>query len=147
MENQVRFKHIGRSDRLPAGVRKAITNLEGLTASFNEYNVNLAMDYGGVDELARATARMIEAGVKPEELRQRPEIIFDYLDTAGQPLPDLVIRTGNSEGEIPHTSGFMPIQTVYSSWIFSEELFPDLTPEGLLRPIQDFMTYERRQGR
>lgn len=147
IENSVRFHQIGRSDRLPSEVRGAVTDLEKRTSSFDGFHVNLALDYGGADEMARAVGRMIEAGLRPEEVSQNPGLILEYLDTAGQPLPDLVIRTGTNKGEIPHTSGFMPIQTAYSGWEFIPDLFPDLTPESLLPPIQNFIDYERRQGK
>lgn len=147
IKNQVRFHQIGRSDRLPTEVREAIIDLEERTSGFNEYHVWLGLDYGGRDEVSRAAARMIEEGLRPEDVSQNPDLILDYLDTAGQPVPDLVIRTGITQGEIPHTSGFMPIQTAYSGWDFDDELFPDLTPIKLLKSIQTFIDYERRQGK
>jgi len=147
LANEVHFRQIGRSDRLPSEVREAIIDLEEATSHFSQYNVNLALDYGGLDEIGRAVAGIIEDGVRPEEVCQNPDLILKYLDTGGQPLPDLVIRTGNSEGEIPHTSGFMPIQTAYSGWVFMSDLFPDITPEAFLKPIQDFEDYERRRGK
>ena len=147
IENEVRFQHLGRVDRLPSDVVKAIADLEERTATFNKYYVNLALDYGGLDEIGRAVARIIESGLKSEEVTDNFNIIHEYLDTAGQPRPDLVIRTGVHEGEIPHTSGFMPIQTAYSGWMFLPDLFPDLAPEKLLATVQKFTSYERRKGR
>lgn len=147
----VRFTHLGRKDRLPENLRKALGSLEEKTAKCNQYYLNLAVDYGGLDEIARVTLRMFEAFQKgkfnPEILRQTPQTILGFLDTVGQVLPDLVIRTGCPPGEIPHTSGFMPLQTTYSGWFFLPDLFPNLTPQSLLKPIQDFLGYERRFGR
>lgn len=147
LKNEVRFRQIGRLDRLPNAVREAIIDLEERTSHFDKYFVNLALDYGGEDELSRAVARMIEEGLTPEEVAQNPKIIYNYLDTAGQPLPDLVIRTGTHEGEIPHTSGFMPLQIAYSGWAFIPDLFPDLSPESLAGTIRNFLGYERRMGK
>ena len=147
IENEVRFRQIGRSDRIPQAVREAIIRLEEKTVGFTEWSVNLALDYGGLDELARASARMIEAGVVPEDITENPEILLNYLDTAGQPMPDLVIRTGTETGEVPHTSGFMPIQTAYSGWQFVPDLFPDLTPTKLVNCMRDFLEYEMRKGK
>lgn len=149
--NEVRFTHLGRKDRLPKAIRNTLENLEKQTVNFDRYHLNLAMDYGGLDETARAFGRIFEAFQKgefnPEILRQTPQAILGFLDTVGQVLPDLVIRTGVKEGEIPHTSGFMPLQTAYSGWVFLPDLFPNLTPQSLLNPIQGFLGYERRFGR
>ena len=150
-QNEARFTHLGRRDRLPKLVLKALNDLERQTANFSRYNVNLAMDYGGLDEIRRATGKMLdglmEGTIDPQLLKENPQGILGFLDTAGQALPDLVIRTGVKEDETPHTSGFMPLQTIYSGWVFLPDLFPDLTPQGLLKPIQEFLKYERRFGR
>lgn len=147
VKNEAKFVHIGRKDRLPDSVREAITGLERRTQHFDQYTVNLALDYGGLDEVARATVRMLDQGLSPVALQDRPELILDFLDTAGQPLLDLVIRTGTHEGEIPHTSGFMPLQAAYAGWMFLPDLFPDLTPSRLLESIQNCMGYEKRRGK
>lgn len=150
-ENEVKFTHLGRKDRLPEAVSKALENLEAQTAEFDRYRLNLAMDYGGLDEVARAMGKMFEAFQKgtftPEMISKNPQAILGFLDTATQVLPDLVIRTGAKKGEIPHTSGFMSLQTAYSGWIFLPDLFPNLTSQALLEPITDFLEYERRMGR
>lgn len=150
-KEEVKFTHLGRKDRLPEEVQLAINHLESQTAKFDRYYLNLAMDYGGLDEVGRAIGKMFEAFGKrtfnPEIVKKTPQAILGFLDTAGQVLPDLVIRTGAKAGEVPHTSGFMPLQTTYSGWVFLPDLFPNLTPQALLAPIQDFIEYERRFGR
>lgn len=151
VENEVRFTHLGRKDRLPSVVKKAIESLEAQTADFDHYRLNLAIDYGGLDETARGIQRMFKAfqegEFNPEMLKEIPQAILGFLDTADQVLPDLVIRTGVKEEEIPHISGFMPLQTTYSGWLFLPDLFPDLTPQTFLQPIKKFLDYERRMGR
>lgn len=139
-QDQVRFTHIGRKDRLPKGLKDILSYLEENTHEFGSYRMNLALDYGGADEIKRAVEKMLLNSANPET-------IFDYLDTAGQPLPDLVIRPGIDEKELIHTSGFMPLQTSYSSWIFLPDLFPNLTPETLLKAIQTFVEYQKRMGK
>lgn len=150
-QNEVRFTHLGRKDRLPETVEKTLEDLERQTAHFDRYHLNLAMDYGGLNEIARAVGKMLDGlrgkTLDPELIQENPQIILGFLDTAGQVLPDLVIRTGVKEGEVPHTSGFMPLQTAYSGWVFLPDLFPDLTPQTLLQPITEFIDYERRFGR
>lgn len=140
IDDQVKFMHIGRKDRLPNKLKEILDELEANTRKFSKYKLNLALDYGGVDEMNRAVEKMLLNNARPEKL-------FDYLDTAGQPLPDLVIRTGMDDNEIIHTSGFMPLQTAYSGWIFLNDLFPNLTPESLLSAIKTFVNYQRRNGK
>jgi|GEM_PF-451326 len=147
----VKFVHLGRKDRLPKSVLSAIVSLEEQTAKYEPYTLNMAMDYGGLDEATRGVGKIIkgiqEGSLNPELIQKNPQAILGFLDTAEQALPDLVIRTGVKEGEIPHTSGFMPLQTAYSGWVFLPDLFPNLTPEILLEPISEFVEYERRMGR
>ena len=151
IENEVRFVHLGRKNRLPSQVVGALGDLEKETANFDRYWLNLAMDYGGLDETARATAeisRQVKAGLlTPEEIENNPSILLGFLDTKGQPTPDLIIRTGTKKGEIPHTSGLMPLQSAYACWDFVPHLFPDLTPDQLLESIKSFAEYERRFGK
>ena len=118
---------------------------------FDKFHLNLALDYGGLDELARGMRQVVEwiqkGKLTEQELIANPAIILGALDSRDQPNPDLVIRTGVSEGEIPHTSGFMLPQTTYSGWKFIPELFPDLTPNLLLSQIKDFLGYDKRLGK
>lgn len=150
-KHQVRFTHLGRKDRIPTGVRVAIENLETKTRNFDKFRLNLALDYGGLDELARGIGQIVQwiqkGKLTEQELLSNPAIILGALDSRDQPNPDLVIRTGVSGGEIPHTSGFMLPQTIYSGWKFIPELFPDLTPDILLNQIKDFLGYDKRLGK
>ncbi|MBP8591594.1 di-trans,poly-cis-decaprenylcistransferase [Candidatus Shapirobacteria bacterium] len=151
IENKVKFTQIGRRDRLPPKVKEALISLEKETENFTDYQLNLAMDYGGLDEVARAIFKIGKKLNKDKPLLgkifKNPQLIFGYLDTAGQALPDLVIRTGVKAGELPHTSGFLPLQTAYSCWSFSPVYFPDLSPEVLLTEIKKFLNYQRRLGK
>lgn len=151
MENGVRFTHLGRKDRLPGRIVEAMGDLEDKTRLNKRYRVNLALDYGGLDEIARAVGKIsgeIQVGnLDVDSITKDPTIIYQCLDTQGQLEPDLVIRTGMKEGEIPHTSGFMPLQTGYSGWMFLPDLFPDLTPDTLCDSIGKFVDYKRRFGR
>ncbi len=140
-EAGARFIHLGRKDRLPKDLLEVITDLERSTAHFQRHNLNLALDYGGKDEIDRAVRQLLLNG------QDKSKGIGHFLDTAGQPSVDLVIRTGVDRNELPHTSGFMPLQTANSAWIFLPHLFPNLTPEKLLQTIKQFEGYEKRLGR
>lgn len=150
-ENKVRLTHFGRRDRLETHLEELIEDLEEITRSYDpSYFLNIALDYGGLDELGRAFVKML-AGVEakrisPAEISENSGLILSYLDSSGQPHPDLIIRTGFKPGEVPHTSGFMPLQTSYSSWMFLPEYFPDLSPDSLVDALSNFVQYKRRFG-
>ena len=137
-----RFVHLGRTDRINADVRGAIESVVKATANNQNHVYNLAFDYGGRDELKRASERLlaaVQAGNAPEGLA-----IEDCLDTHGQPYPepDLVVR---SSGE-HRMSGFMPWQAAYSEIFFVERYFPDFD-FALFEQIADqFLARKRRFG-
>lgn len=151
MEHGARFTHFGRKDRLLAPLREAIKTLEQATAGNSQLFINLALDYGGRDEKWRSDetiAKEVEAGrLSSIDIHRDPTLTHKFLDTAGQPGPDFVIRTGMDEGELFRTSGFMPYQSAYSCWDLVPECFPDLTPSLLQASIMKFLDYKPRFGR
>ncbi|HEX7669457.1 MAG TPA: polyprenyl diphosphate synthase [Polyangiaceae bacterium] len=137
-----RVVHLGRKDRVPPEVRDALQYVEEATALHESHVYNLAFDYGGRDELTRASVRMLEAqraGAAESELR-----LENFLDTRGQPHPepDLVVR---SSGE-HRMSGFMPWQTAYSEIFFVERYFPDFDFELIQGIAEQFRARKRRFG-
>jgi len=102
--------------------------------------LNVAFNYGGRDEILHVIRKIVESGVKPEEVT--PELIEKSLFTSGSPDPDLVIRTS---GEM-RTSTFLLWQTAYSEWYFPEVFWPDFGREQLLEAIQEYSQRERRFG-
>lgn len=151
VDSQVKFRQLGRKDRIPKDVKNAIEALENKTEYLDKHNLNLALDYGGWDEIARAWVKMHEKAVKDPALVKRiledPKVISTFLDTEEQEFPNMVIRTGMEAGEILRTSGFMPLQTAYSGFFPVEEYFPDVAPIQLIEVIQKFQEYEMRKGR
>lgn len=139
-EKGVRFRHLGRKDRINRALQRGLKRLEEETAGNTRFNLNLALDYGGEDELVRTIQKMIKDKIPPRKIDAA--LIFSYLDAYGLPDPDLIIRTG---GEL-RTSGFMPFQSAYAEWYFTPIYFPDLTPKDLLTAIYDFEKRERRYG-
>jgi undecaprenyl diphosphate synthase len=140
--NDARVCHLGRKDRLYPEVRVALEAVQAATANNRSHVYNVALDYGGQDELLRATTRMaaaLQQGVTAEDAT-----VNDFLDTAGQPhpQPDIVIR---SSGE-HRLSGFMPLQTVYSELFFVEEMFPEFTFELVRDVAEQFKWRKRRFG-
>lgn len=160
LKEQVRIVHVGRlegvpddsqeaaaaagfPDGLPPSLREALSDIEQRTRSFDTNLVNLAINYGGADEVKRAIERlMIQSGLtgqRPDELD-----VLNFLDTANQPHPnpDIVWRTS---GEI-RSSGFLPLQAAYAELVFTPKLFPDLTDEDVLETVLEYSARIRRFG-
>jgi undecaprenyl diphosphate synthase len=139
----MRFRHIGRRDRLAEGYPKLsrlLTDLEEETAAYPRHTLNLALDYGGRDETLRAVARLIEQGPPAAEVSW--ERLAAQLDTAGQPDPDLIIRTSGES----RLSGVLPLQSVYAELVFVPRLLPDMKDDDFRDAIREFARRSRRFG-
>ncbi len=137
-ENKMRFRHIGRKDRLPKDLIKALGKLEIETENYKDFTVLLCLDYGGRDELIRALNKALKSKVK--EIKE--EDFSKYLDTYDLPDPDLIIRTSGEQ----RLSGFMPFQAVYAELYFSNVYFPDFGVEELHKAIGEYAKRKRRFG-
>ncbi len=140
INEQIRFHHVGRRDRLPEDVIDFIERLERDTKDFDDYHLCLALDYGGRDEIVRATRRIIEAGLKPEDVTE--DTFIQYLDSKDIPEPDLIIRTS---GEL-RLSGFMAWEGTYSELYFSEKHGPDFDREEFEKALISYSKRNRRFG-
>jgi undecaprenyl diphosphate synthase len=140
----VRMRFIGDRSRLDPKLQKLMAGIEARTAAYTKLNLTVAINYGGRDEIARATrdiAHAVAAGLL-DPAKITPDTICQHLDTADIPDPDLVIRTS---GET-RTSNFLPWQAAYAEYEFTETLWPDFTPEELGRILARFGNRERRFG-
>ncbi len=137
-KNQTRIIHIGRKDRLPDVLAKKIKIAEDTTKSYEKHFLCIGIDYGGEDEILRATKRL-------EGREKTHDTLFSCLDTAVLPQQsvDLMIRTSGEQ----RTSGFLPLQSLYSEFFFSEKLFPDFTIEDFEQAIMDYGQRKRRFGK
>ncbi len=140
MKKGVVFKTIGDTSRLPDNIKGMIRNAEEKTSSNTGMILVTALSYSGRNEILRAVKKALSSGIKPEEMTE--EIFSSYLDTAGVPAPDLIIRTS---GEM-RISNFLLWQGAYSEFYFTDTLWPDFTKEEYLLAIQDFQRRERRFG-
>jgi undecaprenyl diphosphate synthase len=138
LKHHIKFQHIGRRDRLPETLCRVISHLEQVTAPFEDFHVQVALDYGGRDEVVRAVNKLIASGVK--EVSEKD--LLTYLDTKDIPDVDLIIRTS---GEY-RTSGFMPVQGAYAEFYFTDIHFPDFGSEQLREAIHSFGERKRRFG-
>jgi undecaprenyl diphosphate synthase len=139
-----RIRVIGRKDRLPQHVLRAIIKVEERTQANAKIFVNLAIDYGGRDEISRAAQELAKKAVLGEILPEaiREEHVSSHLDTAGVPDPDLVIRTG---GEM-RISNFLIWQSAYAELVVSPVLWPDFSGRDLLLAISEYQRRDRRFG-
>lgn len=140
----VRVRFIGDRVRLEPSLVELMDSLELLTADNDTVHLTIALNYGGRDEVARATRRMahdVAAGnLAPKEVDD--ETFTRYLDTYFLPDPDLVIRT-SGEARI---SNFLLWQSAYAEYEFIETLWPDFTKEEFDRVLCRFGKRERRFG-
>lgn len=136
-KNKIRFRHIGRKDRLPQKIVKILRRLESKTKEFKDFNLQICLDYGGRDEILRAIKNIVKS-----KKSLNPEIFSDYLDTKGIPDVDLIIRTSGEQ----RTSGFMPYQSTYAELYFAKKYFPDFKPRDLRNAVKDFSKRKRRFG-
>ncbi len=138
----VRF--IGSHDRLDSELRVQMAGLEAQTSSNDRLHLTVAINYGGRDEILRATRRVAEAvsegRLAAEDIT--PATIEEHLDTCGLPDPDLILRTS---GEF-RVSGFLPWQSAYSEFAFVETRWPDFTAEVFATHVRSYGRRERRFG-
>ena len=138
----VRLRFIGGRDRLDDKLRALMSSIEARTAGNTRLNLTVAINYGGRDELTRASARLAQKIARGEIETPTETDLAACLDTADHPEPDLVIRTS---GET-RTSNFLPWQAAYAEYEFTPVLWPDFTPDHLARILDRFGLRDRRFG-
>lgn len=142
-EKEVRVVHLGRKERIPPALVDQLKAVEKATQEYDDHLLNVAIDYGGRDELLRVMTKLAARGVEPGQITE--ETICRLLDTAGQeyPCPDVMIRTSGEH----RVSGFLPWQSYYSELFFIEKHFPDFTAQDLESILDSYQKRERRFGR
>ncbi len=139
-----RVRFIGDRAPLDKKLIKLMNELEELTRDNDRVHVTVALNYGGRDEILRATRKMAEAvkagELEPAEISE--DTMHDYLDTAGLPDPDLVVRTSGES----RTSNFLTWQTAYAEFEFTDTLWPDFGKEQFAEALDKFGLRERRYG-
>jgi len=143
----IRFRVIGRKDRLPPQLIKGLTDLENLTRNNDELYMQLLLDYGGRDEIVRAVNKILQQEKDKEKNDDKigeitEEGFASFLDTKGIPDPDLIIRTSGEQ----RLSGLLPFQSVYSEIYFTMKYFPDFGVQDFKIALEDFDNRNRRYG-
>ena len=142
--NNMRVRVIGDKSGLSASIVKKINELEEITKDATGLKFTIAINYGGRDEIRRAVRTIAEKAVEHQlQLDDiTEELIYDHLDTAGLPDPELMIRTSGEK----RLSNYLPWQLAYTEFYFTDVLWPDFTKEDLLTAIRYYNGRERRFG-
>ena len=142
-KNNMRVKVIGDITAFDSDIQESIEKLEDFSKDFTDLHFQIALNYGSRDEITRAVNRMLEdqkAGKLETPVSQ--DTISDYLDTAGIPDPDLMIRTS---GEL-RLSNYLLWQLAYTEFYFTDVPWPDFKKEELVKAIEKYNERDRRYG-
>ena len=143
-KNRMCVRVIGEKSRLDEDIRTRIAELEEATKDNDGLHFQIAINYGGRDEIVRAARKMAaeaaEGRLRPEEITE--DTISGFLDTAGIPEPDLLIRTCNEQ----RISNFLLWQLAYTEFYFTPVPWPDFTKEELGKAVEAYNHRDRKLG-
>lgn len=143
-KNNLKIKIIGHVRGLPQDIQKLIIKLEDITKDKEGMTLNIALNYGGRDEIIRGVFRLLE-DIESQKIEhsQVDEAAFSkYLDTANIPDPDLIIRTSGEQ----RLSNFLTWQSAYSEFYFTDCLWPDFDEEEFDKALEVYKNRDRRFG-
>jgi len=138
IEENVRVTTIGDLSKIPEDTRQVIEEAKERTKNNDRLILNFALNYGGRDEIVRATKAILQDGL--EEVTE--EVFERYLDTAGLPDVDLLIRTGGNQ----RISNYLLWQSAYAELVFVDKHWPDFTRDDFRKCVEDFQNRDRRFG-
>jgi tritrans,polycis-undecaprenyl-diphosphate synthase [geranylgeranyl-diphosphate specific] len=143
--NRVRVSFFGRLDLLPADLRREMRKVTEKTRRYSDYFLNLAIAYGGRQEIVDAATRIakdaVAGKIDPGAISEK--VIRGYFWTNGFSDPDLVIRTGGER----RLSNFLPFQSTYSELVFLDKFWPELRKKDFFDAVREFGERERRFGK
>ena len=143
-KKNVRVKVIGNLSMFPKDIYKLTQDWMEKTKNNTTITVNIALSYGGKDEIIRAINKWHKkSAVSSQNSEITKEEFEKFLDTNGQPDPDLLIRTGGEK----RLSGFLLWQLEYAELYFTDTFWPDFTPERFKEAIEEYNRRQRRFGR
>lgn len=144
LEN-IKLRVLGNVEKLPPKIKEKIEKMYEKTKNNTGLNFNIAFNYGGRDEIVRATKKIaqdiLDKKIKIEDITE--DTISDNLYTHGQDDPDLVIRTS---GEL-RISNFLPWQIAYSEFLFLDKYWPEFTNDDIDKAIEIYSNRHRRKGK
>lgn len=143
-KNNMKVRILGKRERLDEDIIKSIDELEKASAGNTGLVFQVALNYGGRDEIVRAVRKLAEDvrdnGLNPDSVDEK--MFESYLDTAGVPDPDLIIRTSGEK----RISNFLMWQSAYSEFDFPEILWPDFNKNRLIEAVERYNKRDRRFG-
>lgn len=144
-KNNMAVRVLGDISRLDERMQEKIQKLEESSADYDGLHLQIAINYGSRDEIVRAIRKLgrdVEAGkIAPDQISE--ETFSSYLDTAGLPDPDLLIRTSGEE----RLSNFLLWQLAYAEFYFTDVPWPDFHEEDLRRAVEAYNQRDRRYGK
>ena len=145
LKNRIRLHTIGRVQELPERVRSKLAEVKLETENFTQSHLILALNYGARNEVIDAVNRYVAATMENRTTNVNLDwnTFSAYLDTAGMPDPELVIRTSGEH----RVSNFLLMQSAYSEYYFSPVCWPDFGPELFEEALNDYHNRERRFGK
>ncbi len=145
--NKIRVKAVGRMELLPTSIKNILQKLDKATKEYNRYFLNIALAYGGQDELIDATKKIcnkIKKGVLDISDINKKEIESNlYTSHLPQSSPDIILRTSGEK----RLSGFLMWQSAYSELVFIDVLWPEFKKIDLMKAIKIFQKRKRRIGK
>lgn len=142
--NDIRLRTIGQLDRLPSPLMEKVNAAIEKTSKNKAMVLNIALSYGGRQDIVNAAlkiARDLKSG-RLDEAAVNEQLFSRYLDTAGMPDPDLLIRTGDEK----RLSNFLSWQSAYSELYFTPVLWPDFDDKEFMAAIEEYRSRQRRFG-
>jgi len=143
-DNKMKIKIIGDISAFAPDIQESIRKLEEFSKDYDELYFQIAMNYGSRDEITRGMRKMAQdvadGKVSPDQITE--DTIGSYLDTAGVPDPDLLIRTSGEQ----RLSNFLMWQLAYTEFYFTDVAWPDFHKEDLIRAIEKYNGRDRRYG-
>lgn len=143
--NNIRVRVLGQLDKLPERTRESAQTIMDLTESYNQYHFNIALAYGGREELVQAIRKIADqvqqGSLNLKEISE--QTVSSHLYTNGLPDPDLILRTSGEE----RISNFLLWQLAYSELYFADVFWPALQKRDFLKAIQTYQYRQRRYGK
>lgn len=143
-DENIKINVLGRIAELPKDLKDQIHKIEEKTKNNTGLVLNICFNYGGRDEIVTATKnivqKVLDGELKIEDINEK--LFSNYLYTANQPDPDLLIRTSGEE----RISNFLPWQISYSEFVFTDKFWPEYNEQEFLNSIQIYQKRTRRFG-
>lgn len=139
-DENIKVKFIGNLEPLDEDIKELIADAEQETENATGLHLNIALNYGGRDEITAAVKKIINEGIKAEDITE--DTVSERLYTQGQPDPDYIIRPS---GEY-RLSNYLIWQAAYAEYWFSDVLWPDFTPKHLEKALEEYNRRNRRFG-